>query len=408
MLHACLVFPESLHDPLSQRFPAREPEGNVFFKKVDRFFFTHGCKYRIREDAAKLFTLIFAREMNEGDKRKVVLWLLSGCFLIFIMVVVGGITRLTGSGLSITEWNVVMGAVPPMNEAEWQQAFDRYKQIPQYSKINYDFELSDFKQIYFWEYLHRLIGRLIGLVFLLPFIYFLLKKKLSREWILKSIFLFALGGLQGFLGWFMVKSGLTERTSVSHYRLAIHLIAAFITFGFTFWFALQLMFQRKENSSIPKINSLLKIILATVILQIIYGAFTAGLHAGRIANTFPTMDGEWIPSGINALSPSYLNFFENLLTVQFIHRLLASILVVLILSLWWMCRKQNLSSLRKKSINACLLAVLIQFLLGVFTLLYHVPVTLAALHQTGGFLLFSSVITALYFFSKQEMVDDRH
>jgi heme a synthase len=165
--------------------------------------------------------------MNDGDKKKVVLWLLSGCFLIFIMVVVGGITRLTGSGLSITEWNVVMGAVPPMNETEWQQAFDRYKQIPQYAKINYDFDLSDFKQIYFWEYLHRLIGRMIGLVFLLPFIYFLWKKKLSREWILKSLFLFALGGLQGFLGWFMVKSGLTERTSVSHYRLAIHLIAAF-------------------------------------------------------------------------------------------------------------------------------------------------------------------------------------
>ncbi|CAN5509646.1 COX15/CtaA family protein [soil metagenome] len=342
--------------------------------------------------------------MNDRDKKKVVLWLLSGCLLIFLMVVIGGITRLTGSGLSITEWNVVMGAVPPLNEHAWQEAFDKYKQIPQYQKLNYDFELSDFKQIFFWEYLHRLIGRMIGIVFLLPFLYFLWKKKLNREWINKSLLLFALGGFQGFLGWFMVKSGLTERTSVSHYRLAIHLIAAFITFGFTCWFALQLMYERKEINANRKIYSFLRILLGVVILQLIYGAFTAGLHAGRIANTFPTMDGEWIPSGINALSPGYMNLFENLLTVQFIHRMIAYTIVILIFALWWITRKVNFSSHQKMSIRICLLAVSVQFLLGIFTLLYHVPVTLAALHQVGGFFLFSSVIIALFFFSKPKLV----
>jgi heme a synthase len=351
----------------------------------------------IRSLARKHFSVIFARAMKEMDKKQVLVWLLTGCLLIFLMVVVGGITRLTGSGLSITEWNVVMGAVPPLNEAEWQEAFDKYKQIPQYRKLNYDFELSDFKKIFFWEYIHRLAGRLTGLVFLVPFIYFVWKKKLTPEWIRKSLVLFLLGALQGFLGWFMVKSGLTERTSVSHYRLAIHLVAAFITFGFTFWYALQLKFEGKEKDG-GKLSSLVKFIFGIVLLQIVYGAFTAGLHAGRIANTFPKMDGEWVPAGIDALNPGYLNFFENLLTVQFIHRGLAYVIVILVAALWWKSRNAQLTSIQRKSVAVCLAAVLVQFLLGIFTLLLHVPVSLAALHQAGGFFLFSSVITALFFF----------
>lgn len=342
--------------------------------------------------------------MIESDRKKVVAWLLSGCALIFLMVVIGGITRLTGSGLSITEWNVVMGSIPPLNEQEWQQEFEKYKQIPQYQKINYDFQLADFKQIYFWEYLHRLIGRVIGLVFIIPFIYFLWKKILSKEWIRKSLLLFALGGFQGFLGWYMVKSGLTERINVSHYRLAVHLIAAFITFGFTFWFALQLMYTKSEPGAGKKMKGMLQVILGVVVLQLIYGAFTAGLHAGRVANTFPTMNGEWIPAGINAMKPGYMNLFENLLTVQFIHRMLAYTIVILVVALWRMSRKENLSQIQKNTVLACLAAVGIQFLLGVFTLLYHVPVVLAALHQVGGFFLFSSVITALFFFSKPKLV----
>jgi cytochrome c oxidase assembly protein subunit 15 len=204
-----------------------------------------------------------------ADKNKVIIWLVTGGILIFLMVVIGGITRLTGSGLSITEWNVIMGAIPPLNEAQWHEAFEKYKQIPQYSKLNYDYDLADFKKIFFWEYLHRLIGRIIGLVFIVPFIYFLVTKKLTPEWIRKALFLFVLGGFQGFLGWFMVKSGLTERTSVSHYRLAIHLMAAFITCGFTLWYALQLMFENASFEPGKKILSYLRFVFAVVILQLV-------------------------------------------------------------------------------------------------------------------------------------------
>ena len=341
--------------------------------------------------------------MVDRDKKSVIIWLLSGCFLIFLMVVLGGITRLTGSGLSITEWNLVMGAVPPTNDAQWQEAFDKYKQIPQYQKLNYDFELSDFKRIFFWEYLHRLVGRLIGIVFLVPFLYFLWKKKLDKPWIRKCLFLFVLGGLQGFLGWFMVKSGLTERTSVSHYRLAFHLLAAFATFGFTYWYALQLISERNESAR--KRASALKYLLALVFLQITYGAFTAGLHAGRVANTFPTMDGEWIPSGINSMSPGYMNMFENLLTVQFIHRMLAYTIFIFVITLWWKARKEKNSSTQRRTMNVCALAVSVQLLLGIFTVLYHVPVALGTLHLVGGFFLYSSVLTALYF-SEMKLVSD--
>jgi cytochrome c oxidase assembly protein subunit 15 len=292
---------------------------------------------------------IFAPALDKKTKRQVAVWLLCGCFLIFAMVVLGGITRLTGSGLSITEWNVVMGALPPVNAHQWQDAFEKYQQIPQFQKLNYDFSLSDFKKIFFWEYLHRLVGRLIGVVFLIPFIFFVSKKKLNREWIKKSLFLFLLGGLQGFLGWFMVKSGLTERTSVSHYRLAIHLLAAFITFGFTFWFVLQLLFERREETGHAKTFSLLKYIFIIVILQIIYGALVSGLHAGKFANTFPTMDGEWIPAGISAMTPAYINPFENPVTVQFIHRCLAIAIVILVLVFALRLRKETFSFHQKRS-----------------------------------------------------------
>jgi cytochrome c oxidase assembly protein subunit 15 len=339
--------------------------------------------------------------MTEQTKKQLVIWLLSGCFFIFSMVVVGGITRLTGSGLSITEWKVVTGTIPPLNQQQWQEAFDKYKLTPQFQKLNYNFSLSDFKNIFFWEYLHRLIGRLIGVVFLIPFVYFLWTKKLTDEWIKKSLLLFVLGGLQGFIGWYMVQSGLIERTSVSHYRLAIHLIIAFITFGAALWLVLQLMVGNMLNHH-GRSSLLPNWILVFVMLQIIYGAFVAGLHAGKIANTFPTMDGEWIPSGIFAMSPIWLNFFENVLTVQFIHRFLAFIIVICVTILWIQSRKNIFSVQQKRAASFCLFAVTIQFLLGIFTLLYKVSITLAMLHQIGGFFLFSSIIVAMFFFQFSE------
>ena len=322
------------------------------------------------------------------------------------MVVIGGITRLTGSGLSITEWNLFMGTIPPLNDAQWNDAFEKYKKIPQFEKINYDYSLSDFKKIFFWEYLHRLIGRLMGMVFLIPFIYFYLTKQFYKALIRKSILLFALGGLQGFIGWFMVKSGLTERTSVSHYRLAIHLAAAFITFAFTWWFALQLMYQNEKRK--PPLNGSPRFVvitlLVTILIQIVYGAFAAGLHAGKITNTFPTMNGEWVPSGIFAMSPGWMNIFENPLTVQFIHRTLAWIILLLAGWLFLYSKRNEMSNPQRKGILFLFLAVLIQFLLGVFTLLSKSEATLASFHQIGAFFLFSVVVFLLFHFRKNTVL----
>src|SRR5690606_34100470 len=222
------------------------------------------------------------------DNKKVIYWLLTGCVLIFIMVVVGGITRLTHSGLSISNYKLISGTLPPMNEMEWQEAFDLYKQYPEYQKLHNHFGLEDFKDIYFWEWLHRFIGRMIGLVFFIPFVYFLIKKQLSKSTMKKSLILMVLGGFQGFLGWWMVKSGLVDRPNVSHYRLAVHLTTAFITFAYTFWVAMDLMFPNTKDID-KKLRNLIRWGVAVLLLQIIYGAFVAGLDAGFIHNHWPMM-----------------------------------------------------------------------------------------------------------------------
>lgn len=340
--------------------------------------------------------------MHDVSRKKIIIWLLTGCFFIFSMVVIGGITRLTGSGLSITEWNLVMGTIPPLNESQWNEAFEKYKEIPQYKKLNYDYSLSDFKKIFFWEYLHRLVGRLIGIVFLIPFLYFYLTKQVDKPMIRKMLLLFALGGLQGFLGWFMVKSGLAERTSVSHYRLAIHLLAAFITFAFTLWFSLELMYQDKSGTGLQKKKymRIIQCLLVMVLFQIIYGAFVAGLHAGKFANTFPTMDGEWIPSGIFVMNPVWINFFENPVTIQFIHRLLALLILLLTGWIWLTANKIALNHSQRNGIQFLFFVVAFQFLIGVLALLSKVNIALASLHQIGAFLLFSAVIFLLFQFRK--------
>lgn len=326
------------------------------------------------------------------------IWLLSGCFLIFSMVVIGGITRLTGSGLSITEWNVIMGAIPPMNQEEWQEAFDKYKQIPQFTEVNSYFGLEEFKSIFWWEFIHRLVGRLIGIVFLFPFIYFLITKKMDAATIRKSVFLFALGGLQGFLGWFMVKSGLTELTSVSHIRLAIHLTTAFITFGFTFWFALQLLENenpKEESLAIRKWSIVLLIVLT---VQLIYGAFVAGLHAGKMFNTFPLMNGDVLPVGGWVSTMGLRNIFDNPATVQFIHRFFAFAVVFVVAKIYLAGRCTVLSIPQRNAITFLMVAVTVQFLLGVFTVLYQAPIALSSIHQIGAFFLFMATILTVFRF----------
>lgn len=335
------------------------------------------------------------------DNKKVIYWLLTGCLLIFIMVVVGGITRLTHSGLSISNYKLISGTIPPMNETEWQEAFDLYKQYPEYQKLNNHFDLQDFKDIYFWEWLHRVIGRFIGLVFFLPFLYFLITKQLSKPTIKKSIILMCLGAFQGFLGWYMVKSGLVDNPDVSHYRLAAHLTTAFLTFAYTFWVALDLIYQNRKEIS-KSFRNLVRFTFAILLLQIIYGAFVAGLDAGFIHNHWPMMsEGKFMHQTVYIEhSPLYKNFIEGKSGVQFVHRTLAYFVVGLIVLVYLKSRKLILTLPQSRAINSLLLTVGIQFLLGVFTIILQVPVWLGVVHQVGAFFLLSAMIFTLHRFSK--------
>jgi cytochrome c oxidase assembly protein subunit 15 len=337
------------------------------------------------------------------ENKPVIIWLLSGCFLLFIMVVVGGITRLTNSGLSMTDWHLVTDTFPPLTEAKWQETFERYKQFPEYQKINIhnDFTLSDYKFIYFWEWFHRFIGRIIGLVFLVPFVYFLLKKRLSTETIKKCIVLLAMGGFQGFLGWFMVRSGLIDNPDVSHFRLSLHLTFAFITFAYTLWVALDLVYPNKTEVLVP-LRKLARISLFFLLIQIIFGGFVAGLNAGLIHNHWPLMsDGQFLHDSVFIeKSTWFLNLVEGKSGVQFVHRTLAYVVVALILALYFKSKKYVLSSLQQKGINALVIIVFLQFTLGVFTLLYAVPLWLGLLHQIMAFFLLTAMTFTLHRLSK--------
>jgi cytochrome c oxidase assembly protein subunit 15 len=335
------------------------------------------------------------------DNKKVIYWLLTGCVLIFIMVVVGGITRLTHSGLSISNYKLISGTIPPMNETEWQEAFELYKQYPEYQKLNNHFGLEDFKDIYFWEWLHRVIGRFIGLVFLIPFLYFLATKQLTKPTIKKAILLLFMGAFQGFLGWYMVKSGLVDRPDVSHFRLAAHLTTAFITFAYTFWVALDLIFPKQKEIN-KKLRTIIRVGLGVLLLQIIYGAFVAGLDAGFIHNHWPMMsDGKFIHETVYIeQNPLYKNFIEGKSGVQFVHRILAYVVVGFILFIWYRAKQTELTKYQNKGVNALFLIVGIQFLLGVLTIIYQVPVWLGVAHQVGAFFLLSAMTFTLHRFSK--------
>lgn len=339
--------------------------------------------------------------MKKKDNKWVIGWLLTGCIMIFIMVIIGGITRLTHSGLSISDYKLITGTLPPMNETEWQEAFDLYKQYPEYQKLNTHFGLEDFKDIYFWEWLHRVIGRLIGIVFIIPFIYFLITKQLTKSTIKKSVILLLLGGFQGFLGWYMVKSGLVDRPDVSHYRLAAHLITAFLTFAYTLWVALDLIFPVKKPSNVA-MKKILRVGLGLIILQIIYGAFVAGLDAGFIHNHWPLMsEGKFIhPTVYIEQSPLIKNFIEGKSGVQFVHRILAIIVVVMVLWIWMRGQQYSKTEQQKNGLNAILIVVFLQFLLGVLTLIYAVPLWLGVAHQIGAFFLLASITYSLHRFSK--------
>ncbi len=335
--------------------------------------------------------------------KPVIIWLLSGCTLLFIMVVVGGITRLTNSGLSMTDWHLVTDTFPPLSEEKWVDAFEEYKKFPEYQKINIhnDFTLDDYKFIYFWEWFHRFIGRIIGLVFIIPFGYFLIKKKLDSETLKKCIILLGMGAFQGFLGWFMVKSGLIDNPDVSHFRLALHLTFAFITFAYTLWVALDLIYPAKNKVILP-LRKLARIAMVVLIIQIIYGGFVAGLNAGLIHNHWPLMsEGKLIHKTVWIEQPTlFKNLTEGKSGVQFIHRTLAYVVVGLMVLLYFRSKKYSLSSTQINGLNTLVVFVFIQFLLGIFTLLLHVPIWLGLVHQVMAFFLLSAMSFTLHRFSK--------
>jgi len=322
------------------------------------------------------------------ENKSVIIWLFSGCFLIFIMVVIGGVTRLTDSGLSMSTWKLIGGA-PPLNLNEWIAAFDIYKATPE-GKMNTHYVLDDFKFIFFWEYAHRMMGRLLGVVFIIPFGYFLIKKKLSKKLIKQSCMLLILGASQGLIGWWMVKSGLVDKPDVSHFRLAIHLITAFLTCAYTFWVALDLLFPLSREGNKTIFNHLL-VLFILVITQIIYGAFIAGLKAGRIYNTWPKMGDQWIPEAV---------FLDPGAGYQFIHRSLALIIVAVTFYIWQKGKKTELSKLQKKSFYILPVVVSLQTVLGIFTLIMSVPISLALTHQILAFFLLLLLVLNLFLFKK--------
>ena len=335
------------------------------------------------------------------DNKKVIYWLFTGCVLIFIMVVVGGITRLTHSGLSIPDYKLISGTIPPINEQQWEEAFELYKQYPEYQKLNSNITLTEFKGIFFWEWLHRVIGRVLGLVFIIPFLYFLITRQLDKSTIKKTIILLILGGFQGFLGWYMVKSGLVDRPDVSHYRLAAHLTTAFVTFAFTLWIALDLIFPIKKTIN-KTYRNLIRIGLAILFIQIIYGAFVAGLDAGFIHNHWPMMsEGKFMHETVLIeKTPVYKNFIEGRSGVQFIHRILAFFVVISVVIIYIKGKKIAISNYQLNGLNSLLILVGVQSLLGVLAILLQVPLWLGIAHQIGAFLLLSSMTFTLHRFSK--------
>ncbi len=346
-----------------------------------------------------------------------VLWLLAGCFLIYVMVLVGGLTRLTHSGLSITNWSF-MGSVPPLNESMWQERFAKYQETPEFQKINYEMTLEQFKPIFMWEYVHRMIGRTMMYVFAIGFIWFLIKKRIERHMITWFVLLFVMGAMQAVIGWWMVYSGLQQKPAVSHYRLATHLMSAFTLFAFTYWFALRLLWPRaqvKENQG-KQLKTLAVVFFVVLIFQIVFGAFTAGyvegdaarIRPGYIFNTWPKMGDSWMPEQVTMKDTFFENFFENASGIQFVHRTTAFVVVLLIALIWYRSNKLQLTRQQHFGITLLIYGVTIQFILGVFTLLYQVPVVMGALHQTGAFFLFAASIYLLFhLFNKQLPAGER-
>ena len=327
----------------------------------------------------------------DSSRRPVALWLLACCALVFAMVVVGGITRLTHSGLSIVEWQPLVGALPPLGEQQWEETFARYRETPEFRLRNHDMTLAGFKDIFWWEYSHRLLGRLVGAVFLLPFLYFLATRRIDRALAWRCAGIFLLGGLQGALGWYMVKSGLVDDPRVSSVRLAAHLGMAFLLFGLMLWTALGLLVAREPDAA-PRARRMASVLVGVVFVMVLSGALVAGIRAGFAYNTWPLMDGHWIPPEILLIDPWWKNLVFNMATVQFDHRIFAFVVAGLAVATWAVVRRGPAPARARLWSHALLAATAMQLGFGIATLLLRVPLPLAALHQAGAMVVFTCAI----------------
>ena len=341
-----------------------------------------------------------AIESNAGWRRPgrkaVGIWLLAVALIIVGMVTLGGLTRLTGSGLSITTWEPVNGVIPPLTQQSWQAEFDAYKHIPQYLRENRGMSLEAFKGIFWWEWTHRLLGRLLGVVFFLPFVWFAWTGAIARAQWPRMVTLFLLGGLQGFVGWWMVQSGLETRVSVSQYRLAIHLGTAIILLGAILWTALEYLHAPVDARAArrpvsPAIRASF-VFVGLVFLQMLLGALVAGLHAGLVYNTWPSMDGHVFPEAAFFSSPWWINFFENPGLAQFDHRVGAYVVALAAFGLWFSGRRARLTGTARLSAGTVLAITAFQIVLGIATLLNQAPLGLAAAHQVTAAALFSAAV----------------
>ena len=333
---------------------------------------------------------------RNNPQRAVAWWLFACCAMVFLTMVVGGVTRLTHSGLSIVEWKPLIGALPPLSHADWLDVFAKYQQTPEFIQRNHDMTLEGFQFIFWWEWAHRLIGRSIGLVFFVPYVWFMVRGKLRGALAAKVFGFFVLGGLQGAMGWYMVKSGLVDDPRVSQYRLAAHLGLAFLIFGLMAWTGLGLLQRRNANIAVSPAPTLTmrlgNWLVALVFVMVLSGALVAGIHAGLAYNTFPLMNGHFIPPEIFMVDPLWLNFFTNMATVQFDHRMIAWLLMGLIPWYSWRIWREYPEARTPAVMLALWLAV--QVTLGITTLLLQVPVALAASHQAGAMVLFGLLLWA--------------
>lgn len=325
-------------------------------------------------------------------------WLLFCAAVVYIMIVVGGVTRLTKSGLSMVEWDPIMGIIPPIGEAAWLDVFAKYKLSPEYIKVNAGMSLEAFKGIFYWEYGHRILGRVIGLIYFVPFLFFLIKGWVPREWVKRLTVIVILIGLQGLMGWYMVKSGLVDVPQVSQYRLTAHFGLALVIFSVMLWYALD--FLRGERSANHATSMYLKstaTVVAIVFIMMLSGGFVAGTKAGYIINTFPTMNGQWLPDGWLGIQPAWLNLFENPIMIQFMHRAIAVLVLLAVIGSFIISLKQRFTTLN----GLVLLIVLVQVSLGIVTLVMKVPVALGAAHQAGAVALLSAALLVAHIARKK-------